>query len=147
MAEAKTKPTQAPVEQYIAAITESERRADAESLLKLMRRVTKQDPVMWGPSIVGFGKYKYTYASGHSGESCAAGFAARRSDFSVYLVAEGSSQQELLSRLGKHKMGKACLYINKLADVDMAILEKLLKVGLTATRKLCKEKAWPVTAT
>ncbi len=126
MAEAKTKPMQAPVDQYIAAITEPERRADAESLLKLMRRVTKQDPVMWGPSIVGFGKYKYTYASGHSGESCAAGFAARKSDFSVYLVAEGSSQQELLSRLGKHKMGKACLSIKRLAEVDLNVLEQLV---------------------
>ncbi len=126
MAEAKTKPTQAPVEQYIAAIAEPERRADAESLLKLMRRVTKQEPVMWGPSIVGFGKYKYSYASGRSGESCATGFAARKGDISVYLVAEGPSQQELLARLGKHKMGKACLSIKRLAEVDLKVLEQVV---------------------
>ncbi len=126
MAEAKTKPTQASVEQYIAAIADSDRRAEAESLLKLMHRATKQAPVMWGPSIVGFGKYKYTYASGRSGESCATGFAARKGDISVYLVAEGPSQQELLSRLGKHKMGKACLSFKRLAEVDLKVLEQLV---------------------
>jgi len=126
MSEAKTMPTQASVEQYIAALADSERRAEAESLLELMRRATKQVPAMWGPSIVGFGKYKYTYPSGHSGESCATGFSARKGDFSVYLVAEGPSQQELLSRLGKHKMGKACLSIKRLAEVDLKVLEKLV---------------------
>jgi len=126
MSEAKTMPTQASVEQYIAALADSERRAEAESLLELMRRATKQVPAMWGPSIVGFGKYKYTYPSGHSGESCATGFSARKGDFSVYLVAEGPSQQELLSRLGNHKMGKACLSIKRLAEVDLKVLEKLV---------------------
>ncbi len=126
MAEAKTKPTPASVEQYIAAIADSGRRAEAESLLKLMRRATRQVPVMWGPGIVGFGRYKYSYASGRSGESCATGFAARKGDISVYLVAEGPSQQELLARLGKHKMGKACLSIKRLAEVDLEVLEQLV---------------------
>lgn len=135
MAEAKTKPTQASVEQYIAAIAVPERRADAESLLKLMRRATKQAPVMWGPSIVGFGKYKYSYPSGRSGESCATGFAVRKGDISVYLVAEGPSQQELLSRLGKHKMGKACLSIKRLAEVDLKVLEQLVAESYTEVHR------------
>lgn len=126
MVEAKTKPTAASVEQYIAAIADAGRRAEAESLLELMRRATRQAPVMWGPGIVGFGRYKYSAASGRSGESCATGFAARKGDFSVYLVAEGPSQQELLARLGKHKMGKACLSIKRLAEVDLEVLEQLV---------------------
>ena len=126
MAEAKTQPTQVPVAQYIAAIADPQLRADAETLLKLMRAATRQAPVMWGAGIVGFGKYSYTYASGHSGESCATGFAARKADLSVYLVASAPYQQELLSRLGKHKMGKACLTIKRLADVDLKVLEQLV---------------------
>jgi Domain of unknown function (DU1801) len=126
MAEAKTKPTQASVEQYIGSITAPEQRADAESLLKLMRRATKQAPVMWGSSIVGFGKYAYSYPSGRSGEFCATGFAARKGEISVYLVASGPSQQKLLARLGKHKMGKACLSIKRLAELDLKVLEQLV---------------------
>jgi len=126
MAEAKTKPTQLPVEEYIAQIADPARRADCQALLKLMRRVTRQPPVMWGTGIVGFGSYRYTYASGHSGESCATGFAARKSDISIYLIADSPSQQALLSRLGKHKMGKACLSIKRLADVDHKVLEQLI---------------------
>ena len=132
MAEAKTKPAQASVEQYIAAITDPGQRADAELLLKLMRRGTKQAPVMWGSSIVGFGKYTYTYASGRSGESCATGFSARKGELSVYLVASGPSQQELLSRLGTHKMGKACLSIKRLAGVDLKVLEQLVAESYAA---------------
>ncbi len=136
MAEAKTKPTRASVEQYIDAIADPERRADADSLVKLMRRATKQAPVMWGSSIVGFGKYKYSYATGRSGESCATGFAARKGDISVYLVASGPSQQELLSRLGKHKMGKACLSIKRLADVDLKVLEQLVAESYVEVHRL-----------
>ncbi len=126
MAEAKTKPTQASVEQYIAAIADPGQHADTESLLKPMLRATKQAPVMWGSSIIEFGKYTYTYASGRSGEACATGFAARKGKLSVYLVASGPSQQELLARLGKHKMGKACLSIKRLAEVDLEVLEQLV---------------------
>jgi Domain of unknown function (DU1801) len=126
VAEAKTKPNQGSVEQYIQAIDNPERRADAEPLVKLMRRVTKDVPVMWGSSIVGFGRYRYAYPSGHSRESCATGFAARKGDISVYLFASGPSQAELLSRLGKHKMGKACLSIKRLVEVDLKVLEQLV---------------------
>jgi hypothetical protein len=126
MAEAKTKPTQVSAEEYVALIPDPARRADCQELLGLMRRVTKHPPVMWGASIVGFGSYQYTYASGHSGEACATGFAARKSDISIYLMADTPSQQQLLSRLGKHKMGKACLSIKRLADVDLTVLEQLI---------------------
>lgn len=126
MAEAKTKPTQLSAEEYIAQIPDPARQTDCQELLKLMRRVTKQPPVMWGTSIVGFGSYKYTYASGHSGEACATGFAARKSDISIYLMVDTPSQQKLLSHLGKHKMGKACLSIKRLADVDFMVLEQLV---------------------
>ncbi|WP_368565150.1 DUF1801 domain-containing protein [Pseudoxanthomonas sp. UTMC 1351] len=126
MAEAKTKPTQLSAEEYVSQISDPARRTDCQDLLKLMSRVTKQPPVMWGASIVGFGSYRYTYASGHSGESCATGFSARKSDISIYLMVDTSPQQELLSRLGKHKMGKACLSIKRLADVDHNVLEQLI---------------------
>ena len=126
MAEAKTKPTAASVAAYLATIEDPKRRADCEAIGQIMRQVTGQQPRMWGAGIVGFGHYRYTYASGHSGESCQTGFAARKGDISVYLVAEGPEQQALLARLGKHKMGKACLYLRRLADVDLQVLEDLI---------------------
>lgn len=135
MAEAKTKPTQLSTEEYIAQIPDPARQTDCQELLKLMRRVTKQPPVMWGTSIVGFGSYKYTYASGHSGEACAIGFAARKSDISIYLMADTPSQQELLPHLGKHKMGKACLSIKRLADVDLEVLERLVSGSFNEVKR------------
>lgn len=91
-----------------------------------MRKVTKQPPMLWGPSIVGFGRYAYTYESGHSGESCLVGFASRKSDISIYLSVASPRQQALLGRLGKHKMGKSCLSIKRLGDVDVKVLEQLV---------------------
>lgn len=135
MPEAKTKPTQASVTEHLAKIEDPARRADCDVLVKLMRKITKQEPVLWGPSIVGFGSYKYTYESGHSGESCATGFAARKADISVYLVAAAPNQPELLSRLGKHKMGKACLYIRRLADVDLKVLEQLVAGSVAEVKR------------
>jgi hypothetical protein len=126
MAEAKTRPTQVSAEEHVARVADPAQQADCRELLKLMQRATKHPPVMWGESIVGFGSYRYTYASGHSGESCATGFAARKNDISIYLLADTPSQQQLLSRLGKHKMGKACLSIKRLADVDLKVLEQLV---------------------
>src|SRR5262245_46317995 len=106
MAENKTKATSASVEGYIAARASAEQQADCKTLMALMKKVTKQGPKMWGPSIVGYGSYKYTYESGRTGESCLAGFAVRGRDLVVYLAAEGAKQQALLAKLGKHKMGK-----------------------------------------
>jgi hypothetical protein len=91
-----------------------------------MSRITKTKPKMWGPSIVGFGSYHYRYESGREGEAALAGFAARRNETVVYLVASGPGQDALLSRLGRHKMGKSCLYIRRLSDVDPQVLEQLV---------------------
>lgn len=135
MAEAKTKPTAASVAAYLAAIEDPRRRADCEAIGQIMRQVTGQEPKMWGAGIVGFGHYRYTYASGHSGESCQTGFAARKGDISVYLVAEGPDQQALLARLGKHKMGKACLYFKRLADLDAKVLESLVSASVAEVRR------------
>src|SRR5262245_6518267 len=126
MAENKTKATNASVEDYIASRANEEQRVDCKALMSILRRITKQRPKMWGPSIVGYGSYRYTYESGRTGEMCVTGFAIRGRELVVYLMAEGKEQQELLSRLGKHKMGKSCLYFKRLGDLDKTVLEQLV---------------------
>jgi hypothetical protein len=126
LAENKTKPTDASVETYLSAIESDERRDDCRAIAALMSTITKAQPAMWGPSIVGFGTYHYKYASGREGDACVTGFSSRKGDISVYLAAGGVQQDQLLAQLGRHKMGKSCLYIRKLAGVDMAILERLI---------------------
>lgn len=126
MAENKTKPTDASVEAYLSAIDSDERRDDCRAIAALMSTITKARPAMWGPSIIGFGTYHYKYASGREGDACVTGFSSRKGDISVYLAAGGAQQDQLLAQLGRHKMGKSCLYIRKLADVDMAVLERLI---------------------
>ena len=103
-------------------------------MAKLMTKATKQKPKMWGTSIVGFGSYHYRYESGREGDSCLTGFSSRKSDISVYLVASFPGREELLSKLGKYKVGGGCLYIRKLSDVDLKVLERLI-VGSVAERK------------
>ena len=134
MAENKTKVTEASVESYLSAIEDEARRKDCEDLAKLMTRATKQPPKMWGTSIVGFGSYHYKYESGREGDSCLTGFSSRKGDISVYLVASFPGQEELLSKLGKHKMGKGCLYIRKLSEVNLNVLEQLV-AGSVAERQ------------
>lgn len=134
MGEAKTKATEACVDEYIASRATEEQRADCAALMAMLKKVTKQKPKMWGPSIVGYGSYKYTYESGRTSESCLTGFAIRGRELVVYLVAEGAQQEALLSRLGKHKMGKACLYLKRLSDLDKSVLEQLI-VGSVAELK------------
>ena len=130
MAEAKTRPTDASVGEYLASRASGDQLADCEALLVMLRRITGEVPRMWGPSIVGFGSYRYPLASGKLGESCATGFAIRGRDLVLYLIAEGPEQAALLDRLGKHRFGKACLYIKRLADVDSAVLEQLIRGSL-----------------
>ena len=134
MAENKTKATEASVESYLSSIKDEARRKDCDALATLMAKATKQPPKMWGTSIVGFGSYHYKYESGREGDSCLTGFSSRKSDISVYLVASFPGQEQLLSRLGKHKMSGGCLHIGKLADVDRKVLEQLI-VGSVAERK------------
>lgn len=126
MPEAKTKPTSANIDEYLASRANPEQISDCKALMTLLKKITKQSPKMWGPSIVGYGSYSYKYDSGRTGESCLTGFAVRGKDLVVYLVAESPEQQALLAKLGKHKMGKACLYFKRLVDLDIKILERLI---------------------
>ena len=142
MAETKTKPTKVSVKDFIASVDNDTRREDAKTLLKLFAKVTGWRARMWGPTIVGFGAYHYTYDTGHSGSICVLGYSPRKANLVIY-VSDFPGNAALLQRLGRHKGGlKQCLYINKLADVDLAVLEKILKAGVTQTKK-----TWPVTAT
>lgn len=126
MAENKTKPTGASVEDYIASRADERQRSDCRELMAMLRSVTRQPAKMWGPSIVGYGVYHYTYESGRTGEAPLAGFAIRGRELVVYLLAEGDKQKSLLARLGKHKMGKSCLYFKRLADLDKSVLKQLV---------------------
>jgi hypothetical protein len=126
MAENKTKPTRASVDAYLASRAGPEQLADCKAIMAMCRRVTKQSPKMLGPSIVGYGSYTYRYESGRTGESCLAAFAVRGKELVVYIFADTREQRALLARLGKHKMGKSCLYIRRLADVDVKVLEALI---------------------
>jgi hypothetical protein len=135
MAENKTKPTKASVEDYIASRANAQQRSDCRELMKLFRRVTRQSPWMWGPSIVGYGSYRYTYESGRTGEAPLAGFAIRGRELVVYLMTEGEEQRSLLSKLGKHRMTKACLYFKQLADLDKSALEKLVVGSVAEARR------------
>ncbi|MEZ5468289.1 MAG: DUF1801 domain-containing protein [Lysobacterales bacterium] len=134
MAELKTKATGASIDEYLASRANEEQRVDCQVLMAMLKRVTKEKPKMWGPSIVGYGTYKYTYESGRTGEMCRAGFAIRGRELVIYILAEGGEQQGLLRELGKHKMGKSCLYIKRLADINPDVLEKLV-VGSLAQLK------------
>ena len=135
MAEAKTRPTAASVADYIASRATDEQRADSKALMAMFKRVTGEKPRMWGPSIVGYGSYQYTYPSGTTGTSALTGFAIRGKDLVVYLVAEADGQQSLLARLGKHRMGKACLYFRRLEDLDQAVLEQLVAGSVAEVRR------------
>lgn len=135
MAELKTKATGESVAGYLAKIDNDQRREDCEALVRLFKKITKQQPKMWGPSIIGFGKYHYKYDSGHEGDMCIAGFASRKSDLTVYLFPVFPEREPLLKKLGKHKMGKSCLYIRKLEDVDTGVLEKLIAGSIAEARR------------
>lgn len=136
MSENKTKPTSVSVQAFLSGVEDPARRADCDTLIELMKRVTGAEPVMWGPSIIGFGSYSYHYESGHKGESAVTGFSPRAREFSIYLTAPGPDQEELLAKLGKHKMGKSCLYVKKLSDIDLEVLQKLVEQSVSAVKKL-----------
>jgi hypothetical protein len=135
MAENKTKPTDASVDDYIASRANAQQQADCRELMALFKRVTRQKPRMWGPSIVGYGSYRYAYESGRTGEAPLAAFAIRGRELVVYVLAEGREQRALLSKLGKHKLGKVCLYFKRLADLDRSVLEKLVVGSIAEVRR------------
>ncbi|MEL6631695.1 MAG: DUF1801 domain-containing protein [Bacteroidota bacterium] len=127
MAENKTIPTKVTVEEFLETVTHKTRRADADVLMEMMGRITQQKPRMWGPSIIGYGSYHYKYASGHEGDMAQLAFSPRKARLVLYILDEKGEEEELLAALGKYKRGKSCLYINKLADVDMEVLEQLVQ--------------------
>lgn len=130
MAELKTRPTDADVEAFVEGIAEEGRRQECRALLRLMSEVTGERPQMWGSSMVGFGRYHYRYASGREGEWFLTGFAPRKQALTLYIMAGFRGYEHLLARLGKHKTGKGCLYVKRLADVDEGVLRELVAASV-----------------
>jgi uncharacterized protein DUF1801 len=140
MAELKTKETTESVTAFIEKIADKGRREDCLAVIDIMRAVTKEEPKMWGSSIVGFGRYHYKYESGREGEWMITGFSPRKGDLTLYLMGGLDKVTDLMQRLGKYKTGKGCLYIKKLADVDVSVLRKLVtkSVNLMAGKRIHK---------
>lgn len=126
MADQKTKPTEQSVEGFLSKVPDEQVRDDCYALIDLMKKMTGEEPKMWGPSIVGFGRYHYKYDSGHEGYSCLTGFSPRKPAITLYVMPGFEGHSNLVGRLGKHNAGKGCLYIKRLADVDQATLEELI---------------------
>lgn len=137
MADNKTKPTQVSVAAFIDALSDEGKRGDAKALVRLMQKATGEKPKMWGPSIIGFGTYHYTYESGREGDAPLVGFSPRKPALVLYLYNSTAfaGAEELLTKLGKHTMGKGCLYIKKLADVDEEVLNELVVKSVAAVRQ------------
>jgi hypothetical protein len=133
--ELKTKKNSASVTGLINAIPEARKRADAKKVLAIMKKITGEKPVMWGTSIIGFGTYHYKYASGQEGDWMITGFSPRKQNLTIYIMPGYNLSQPLLKKLGKHKTGKSCLYINKLEDIDLKILEQLIDKGYKEMKK------------
>ncbi|MBA3314310.1 MAG: DUF1801 domain-containing protein [Planctomycetaceae bacterium] len=134
MAENQTQETDASVEAFLESVEHPGRRADSNVLLDLMRRVTGAPPKMWGPAIIGFGKYHYRYDSGREGDMLRVGFSPRKANLALYVIIKDDDRKPLLAKLGKHKTGVSCLYINKLADVDLKVLEAMVARSWNAAR-------------
>lgn len=136
MAELKTKLNDASVTDFLNGIKDEQKKADSFEILKMMRQVTRQEPKMWGSSIVGYGNYHYKGTSGREGDWFVAGFSPRKQNLTLYVMGGFTPHNNLLKKLGKHKTGVGCLYINKLADVDMKVLKELLRQAVkTANQK------------
>ena len=120
---------------HLASRASPEQLTDCKALMAICKRITRQPPRMWGPSIVGYGSYDYRYESGHSGSACLTGFAVRGKELVVYLGADDAEQVELLARLGKHRMGRSCLYFRRLADLDPGVLEALIAGSVAALER------------
>ena len=128
--ENKTQENDASVEDFLAWGTTERRKQVSLALVDLFRRVTGLEPKMWGTSIVGFGRYRYVYDSGRAGDFPMTGFSPRKAALSIYVMSGFSNHEALLARLGKHKTGKACLYVNKLDDIDLGVLEQLVRAEI-----------------
>ncbi len=135
MADLKTKATKVSVSKFLRAISDEGKRKDSLALRDMMTEVTKAKPEMWGPSIVGFGRYRYKYASGREGEWPLVGFSPRKQNLTLYIMSGFEGYDELLEKLGKHKTGKSCLYIKSLDDVHVPTLKKLIRKSVKHMRK------------
>jgi hypothetical protein len=136
MAELKTKITKASVDKFIKGIKDEQVREDCIKIAEMMQKITKAEPKMWGTSIVGFGDYRYKYASGREGDWFLVGFSPRKQNLTLYLMGGLNEHEELLGNLGKHTTGKGCLYIKKLEDVNMKILKELVTASVKRMQKL-----------
>jgi len=133
--ENKTKPTRASVTAFINSVENDTRKRDARTLLAMMKKATGEKATMWGPSIIGFGEYHYKYASGREGDMLLVGFSPHKANMALYVSGSISENDPLRKKLGKYKTGRACLYINKLEDVDLKVLEKLVEKSYKTTKK------------
>jgi hypothetical protein len=140
MAKNKTTETQNSVTEFINAVDNEVKRNDAFELLTIIQETTGFEPKMWGPSIIGFGSYHYKYESGHEGDAPLAGFSPRKTAMTIYFYLPEENREELLSQLGKHTSSKACIYIKKLADIDIEILKKIILRSIAYTQKLYPSK-------
>ncbi|MBP3041436.1 DUF1801 domain-containing protein [Bacillaceae bacterium Marseille-Q3522] len=140
MYELKTKETDNSVIEFIENIDNTRKREDAYQLLDIFSETTGLKAKMWGPSMIGFGRYHYKYKSGHEGESFLAGFSPRKSAISLYLMMEGEKREQLLNKIGKYRSGKACVYVNKLADVEIEVLKEMIQESVNYLQKLYPEK-------
>ena len=140
MAELKTKPTTDSVSAFLKRVEDKGRRDDWLTVIAMMKDVTKEEPAMWGSSIVGFGRYHYKYESGREGEWMITGFSPRKADLTLYIMGGFEDFPDLMKRLGKHKTAKSCLYIKKLADVDLKVLKEIVKksVKTMAEKRVAK---------
>ena len=135
MYELKTKETDASVEVFLDSIEDEQRREDCKAVAQLMQQVTKEKPKMWGSSIVGFGQYHYKYASGHEGNAALTGFSPRKQALTLYIMGGFDTYHDLMSKLGPYKIGKACLYVKRLADIDQKVLKELIKQSVDHMKK------------
>lgn len=135
MSENKTKETKLSVDKFINSIKDETVRKDCFEIIKLMKSVTKKEPKMWGPSIIGFGSYHYKYASGREGDSCLTGFSPRKQNLTIYLMGGFEKQKALLEKLGKHKTSKACLYIKSLNDINVKVLKEMVVNSVNYMKK------------
>ena len=136
MAELKTKERQASVEKFLNSVKDDKRREDSFKILKMIKQITKAEPKMWGTSMIGFGNYRYKYASGREGDWFYAGFSPRKQSLTLYVMADINKYKSLLGKLGKHKTGKGCLYINKLDDVDVKVLKQIITTSVKELKKM-----------
>ena len=141
MAELKTQKNDASVEEFLNGVSDHRKRTDRFAILDLMRDVTGDEPAMWGSSIVGFGSYRYKYASGREGEWFLTGFSPRKQNLTLYIMSGFDNYDSLLSELGKYKTGKSCLYINKLDDVDQATLRVLIEQSVAHMAETNREQS------